>query len=57
MEYRKLGKSELKVSAIGFGGIPIQKTNKEQVKELLIRCEEKGVNFILLEGIQFQRNI
>ncbi|PRR80612.1 General stress protein 69 [Clostridium liquoris] len=46
MEYRKLGKSELKVSAIGFGGIPIQKTNKEQVKELLIRCEEKGVNFI-----------
>ena len=46
LEYRKLGKSELKVSAIGFGGIPIQKTNKEQVKELLIRCEEKGVNFI-----------
>ncbi|KAJ53191.1 putative aldo/keto reductase-like oxidoreductase [Clostridium tetanomorphum] len=46
MEYKTLGKSGLKISVIGFGGIPIQKTNEEEVKNLLIRCEEKGINFI-----------
>lgn len=46
MEYRMLGKSGLKVSTIGFGGIPIQKTNEEEVKKLLIRCEERDINFL-----------
>lgn len=41
-----LGKSGLRVSAIGFGGIPIQKTNEGEVKKLLIKCEELGINFI-----------
>ena len=44
--YRILGKSELRVSSIGFGGIPIQKTNEKEVKKLLIKCEELGINFI-----------
>lgn len=46
MEYKVLGKSNLSVSTIGFGGIPIQKTNAEEVKRLLIRCEELGINFM-----------
>lgn len=46
LEYRILGKSELSVSSIGFGGIPIQRTNKEEVKRLLIKCEELGINFM-----------
>ncbi len=46
MEYKLLGKSELKVSKIGFGGIPIQRVNIEETKEILIRAEEKCINFI-----------
>ena len=46
MEYRILGKTGLKVSRMGFGGIPIQKTDEENAKRLIAKLIEKGVNFI-----------
>ena len=35
MEYRTLGKTGLKISRMGFGGIPIQKIDEEGTKKLL----------------------
>jgi len=46
MEYRQLGKTGLKISRIGFGGIPIQKINAEGTKEVLHYLMEQGVNYI-----------
>lgn len=46
MEYRMLGKSGLRVSVIGFGGIPVQRVNSEGAKEAIIKAEELGINFI-----------
>ena len=46
MEYRILGKTGLKVSRMGFGGIPIQKTSAQQTKELIHYLMEQGVNYI-----------
>ena len=46
MEYRLLGKTGLKISRMGFGGIPIQKTSAEATKSLLVYLKEQGVNYI-----------
>ena len=46
MEYRILGKTGLKISRLGFGGIPIQKTSKEHTKKLIEQLYSEGVNFI-----------
>ena len=46
MEYRILGKTGLKISRLGFGGIPIQKTSAEATKKLVGALLENGVNFI-----------
>ena len=46
MEYRILGKTGLKISRMGFGGIPIQKTDPKQTRELLCYLMEQGVNYI-----------
>lgn len=46
MEYKILGKTGLKVSRLGFGGIPIQKIDAEGTKELIARLIKEGVNFI-----------
>ena len=46
MEYKTLGKTGLKVSRLGFGGIPIQKIDAEGTKELIARLIIEGVNFI-----------
>ena len=35
MEYRILGKTELKVSVIGFGGIPVQRISKEEAIKVI----------------------
>ena len=35
MEYRVLGKTGLRVSRIGFGGIPIQRIDAEGTKEII----------------------
>ena len=46
MEYRILGKTGLKISRLGFGGIPIQRIDAEGTKALMPRMKEAGVNFI-----------
>ena len=46
MEYVTLGKTGLKVSRVGFGGIPIQKVDAEGSKRLMRAVVEKGINFI-----------
>lgn len=46
MDYKKLGSSNLNVSVIGFGGIPIQRIDKEEGKKVIIEAEKKGINFI-----------
>ena len=46
MEYRILGKTGLRVSRMGFGGIPIQKIDAAGTKVLLHRLMDAGVNYI-----------
>ncbi len=46
MEYRILGKTGLKISRLGFGGIPIQKIDAEGTKKLISELLDAGVNFI-----------
>lgn len=46
MEYKILGRTGLKISRLGFGGIPIQKIDKEGTKELIKSLINEGVNFI-----------
>ena len=46
MEYRILGKTGLKISRMGFGGIPIQRIDAQGTKALMNRLLEAGVNFI-----------
>ena len=46
MEYRELGKTGLKISRMGFGGIPIQRIDAEGTKELMHKLMEAGVNYI-----------
>ena len=46
MEYTVLGKTGLKISRMGFGGIPIQKIDEEGTKVLMNRLVEAGVNYI-----------
>ena len=46
MEYRPLGKTGLKVSRMGCGGIPIQRIDADGTKVLMHRLLEKGVNYI-----------
>ena len=46
MEYRILGKTGLRVSRLGFGGIPIQRIGAEGTKALVHQLRNAGVNFI-----------
>ena len=46
MEYRILGKTGLKVSRVGLGGIPIQRIDAASAKTLVHQLMDKGVNFI-----------
>ena len=45
MKYRNLGKTNLKVSEIGFGGIPIQRVSFSVAKSIIHQLFEKGINF------------
>ena len=44
MEYRVLGKTGLKISRLGFGGIPIQKIDAEGTKKLIHKMVQEGIN-------------
>ena len=46
MEYITLGKTGLKISRLGFGGIPIQRVDAVTTKELVQSMVEKGINYI-----------
>ena len=46
MEYRILGKTGLKVSAMGFGGIPIQRIDAAGTRVLMEKLVEYGINYI-----------
>ena len=46
MEYKILGKTGLKISTLGFGGIPIQKVDVETTRKLVKVMIEKGINYI-----------
>ena len=46
MEYKALGKTGLKVSKVGFGGIPVQRINGEETRKVVLKAEELGINFL-----------
>ena len=46
MEYAMLGKTGLRISRMGFGGIPIQKTDAQVTRALMEELVAHGVNYI-----------
>ena len=46
MEYRILGKTGLKISQMGLGGIPIQRIDPEGTRKLLHSMMNAGINYI-----------
>lgn len=46
MEYRILGKTGLRVSILGFGGIPIRRVTEKEAIAVVNRALDLGVNFI-----------
>ena len=46
MKYKTLGKTGLRVSVIGLGGIPIQRTDVEGTRRVIDACIETGINYI-----------
>jgi predicted aldo/keto reductase-like oxidoreductase len=46
MQLRKLGRTELMVSCIGFGGVPLWGLSEEQARRVLNTALDRGVNFI-----------
>jgi len=45
MKRRRLGRTKLEVSVIGFGGVPIQNASKEEACRMIRRAVELGINF------------
>ncbi|GAH72122.1 unnamed protein product, partial [marine sediment metagenome] len=45
MEFRRLGKTALEVSVIGFGGIPIQKLGRKEARRLVGLALDYKINF------------
>jgi len=46
MEYRILGKTGLRISRLGFGGIPIQRIDADGTKRVIHALHKAGVNYI-----------
>ena len=46
MQYRRLGKTDLMVSEIGFGGEWLERHNTEECAAVLRRAEELGINIL-----------
>jgi predicted aldo/keto reductase-like oxidoreductase len=42
----KLGKTDLSIYPLGFGGIPIQRISFEKAKTVILKAKELGINFI-----------
>lgn len=45
MKKRTLGKTDMEVSVVGFGGIPIQGLSRDDAGRVLFRALELGINF------------
>jgi predicted aldo/keto reductase-like oxidoreductase len=45
METRKLGRTDLEISVVGFGGIPIQGLPAREAELVLLRALDRGINF------------
>ena len=45
MKYQTLGKTRLKVSILGFGGIPIMKVGEREAIDVVNRSLDNGINF------------
>lgn len=46
MEKIRLGRTNLMVSRLGFGGIPIQRVSEDEAVAVVQRCLELGINFL-----------
>ncbi len=46
MEKLRLGQTELMISKLGFGGIPIQRLNEDGAVDVVKRCLDLGITFI-----------
>ncbi len=46
MEQKRLGQTNIEVSVIGFGGIPIQRYDRKTAMDTLSACKDMGINFI-----------
>ena len=46
MEYITLGKTDLRISRLGFGGIPIQRIDAERTKALVQQMRAAGINYL-----------
>ena len=46
MEKIRLGKTNMMVSKLGFGGVPIQRLTENEAVGVVRRCVELGVNFL-----------
>lgn len=46
MEKKRLGQTNINVSVIGFGGIPIQRYDSKTALDTLAACRDMGINFI-----------
>ena len=46
MEARRLGKGNLEVGVVGFGGIPIQRLSEDKAVEIIKLAAQEGINFI-----------
>lgn len=45
MKKRRLGKTDIEASVVGFGGIPIQGLSFGEAERVLLRALERGINF------------
>ena len=46
MQYVNFGTTGLRISRLGFGGIPIQRIDQPGTRELLIAAHKAGINYI-----------
>jgi hypothetical protein len=45
MQYRDMGQTGMKVSVVGFGGIPIQRVTEKEADAIVGRALDSGINF------------